>query len=105
MNAFDAEVREGSREIFLEIATLATVTTPGVAPAPGRHAVIDRNAAVTDDYGVVLEHRCEISLLTEEVGQAGRGTLVETTAPIERWQLLEPVMDDGFETRWTAAKA
>ncbi|MHC9036685.1 head-tail joining protein [Cobetia marina] len=81
----------------------ATVTPRGGAPIPTR-IIIDRDATITDDFGIVLESRCEIGVLTEEVGRVDRGTLIDTGKPDDRWTLLEPIGDDGFEQRWTASR-
>jgi hypothetical protein len=104
MSTFDVEVKEGTRQIYQEAGTLATVTPvakPAIIAVP---VILDRNASVTDEYGVVAERRCEVSLLMEDVGDVGRGTLVDTGLPNDRWQLLEPIGNDGFETRWTAGR-
>lgn len=105
MSAFDAEVHEGTREIYQEAGSLVTVTRVAKPAVSGVLAIIDRSVSVTDEYGVVAEHRCEIGLLVEDVGDVGRGTLVDTGQPDDRWQLLEPIGNDGFETRWTASRA
>lgn len=104
MSVFDEEVREDLPAIYQEAGTLATVTPLAKPAITSVRAIIDRNVSVTDDYGVVMEARCEISLLIAEVGDVGRGTLVDTGAPNDRWQLLEPLGDDGMESRWTAAR-
>lgn len=104
MSAFDDEVRQGTREIYQEAGSLASVTPVAKPTIDGVLAIIDRNATVTDEYGIVLEARCEIGLLMEDVGDVGRGTLVDTGQPNDRWQLLEPIGNDGFETRWTASR-
>ena len=84
-----------------DTATVTPLVTPMIS---GVHVIIDRNVSVTDDYGVVMESRCEISLLVEEVGDVGRGALVDTGQPNDQWRLLEPLGSDGIETRWTAGR-
>ncbi|MBB3192050.1 hypothetical protein [Halomonas cerina] len=104
MSAFDDEVRQGTREIYQEAGTLASVTPVAKPTINDVQVILDRSANVTDDYGIVLEARCEVGLLMEDVGDVGRGTLVDTGQPNDRWQLLEPIGNDGFETRWTAGR-
>ncbi|MEM1113275.1 MAG: hypothetical protein AAGI11_15290 [Pseudomonadota bacterium] len=64
--------------------------------------IIDRNVELTDDFGVVFESRCEISLNVLEVGSGERGTIVDTGK--DAWVLLQPIGDDGLESRWTAGR-
>jgi len=104
MSVFDDAIRADLPAIYQEAGTLATVTPLARPAISGVHAIIDRSVSVTDDYGVVMESRCEISLLVEDVGDVGRGALVDTGQPNDRWQLLEPLGNDGIETRWTAAR-
>lgn len=105
MSVFDAEVHEGTREIYQEAGTLVTVTPVAKPAISDVHAIIDRSVSVPDEYGVIAERRCEIGLLVEEVGELGRGALVDTGQPNDRWQLLEPIGHDEVETRWAAGRA
>lgn len=90
---------------FERLGVSANVTHPGQAPLEGARVIIDRNATVTDDFGIVLESRCEIGLEVSQVGEGSRGTLVDILQPAESWRLLEPIGNDGLEDRWTAGRA
>ncbi|MGY3728016.1 MULTISPECIES: hypothetical protein [Cobetia] len=81
----------------------ATVTPRG-GTSISTSIIIDRDATITDDYGIVLESRCEVGVLTEAVGRVERGAVIDTGKPDDRWMLIEPIGDDGFEQRWTATR-
>ena len=90
--------------LFDHLSVPALVTHPGDLSQEAR-IIIDRNATITDEYGAVLESRCEIGLEVCQVGGGDRGTLVDTGKPDDQWRLLEPIGNDGWESRWTAGKA
>lgn len=103
MSVEDIEAAANLR-LFDAMSVPASVT-PVSGQALSARIIIDRDATVTDDYGIVLESRCEIGMLVAEVGDVGRGTLVDTGKPDDAWRLLEPIGNDGHETRWTATRA
>jgi hypothetical protein len=82
----------------------ATYTPPGGSPVPAR-IDIDRSAKVLDDRGIVHEDRCEVSVIVAEVGPGERGAEVDTGRPDDVWVLLEPIGNDGWESRWVASRA
>lgn len=103
MSIEDIEAR-ANRAQFKHVGVDATVTVPGGLSQDTR-ILIDRNAAVYDEYGIAIDSRCEISLFVEDTGDGTRGTLADTGKPGDCWRLLEPIGNDGLESRWTAAKA
>ena len=67
---------------------------------------IDRSALVLDARGIVMEDRCEVGLIVAEVGEGERGAQVVAEAfPTETWVLMEPIGNDGSESRWVATGA
>ena len=81
-----------------------TYRPPGNSVQPAR-IDIDRSAQVLDARGIVMEDRCEISLIVAEVGEGERGAKVAAAAfPGEVWILLEPIGNDGAESRWVATR-
>lgn len=82
----------------------ATYKPPGGLTYPAR-IDIDRSARVMDDRGVLIEDRCEISLIVSEVGEGTRGAKVDTGRTNDAWILQEPIGNDGWESRWIATRA
>jgi hypothetical protein len=81
----------------------ATYTPPGGSPVSTR-IDIDRSAKVLDDRGIVHEDRCEVSVIVAEVGPGERGAAVDTGRPDDAWTLMEPIGNDGAESRWVASR-
>jgi len=104
MSRFAATVARRSAAMMRRLGESAVYTAPGGAPVPVM-ALIDRAVSVPDEYGVIAEYRCEIGLMVSDVGNAARGAVIDTGNPDDRWHLLEPIGNDGFETRWVATKA
>tara|TARA_R110002072_G_scaffold162798_6_gene315058 strand:+ start:1547 stop:1852 length:306 start_codon:yes stop_codon:yes gene_type:complete len=93
---------------LLVAAGFATFGEPVIATPRGGDpistaAIIDRNAEVKDEYGVTVESRIEVELLSADVSGANRGTTVE--ADTDTFQLLSPISDNGKSTRWTATRS
>ena len=105
MNIEDIE-RVANVDHFEHLSVPATVTHPGELSKSTR-VVIDRDVAITDEFGIVMETRCEIGLEMPVAGDGERGSLVKikTQYVDELWKLLEPIGSDGQEARWTAAPA
>lgn len=102
MNIDDIEAA-ANEQLFgaMSIAGSVTLLSGNVVPA---RIIIDRDATITDNFGIVLESRCEIGLLISEVGDVSRGTVVDTGKTDDVWVLLDPIGNDGYETRWTATQ-
>lgn len=82
----------------------ATYTPPGGVSTPV-HIDIDRSAQQLDERGLVMEDRCEISLIVSEIGEGERGARVDTGRSDDAWRLQEPIGNDGWESRWTATRS
>lgn len=84
--------------------TPADYTPPQGETVPTR-IDIDRSAKVIDEQGIVHEDRCEISLIVADTGSGQRGAEIDTGRPDDAWILVEPIGNDGWESRWTAIRA
>lgn len=107
VNALEASA---NRQMFSKLGVQARVMHPD-ADWIDTTVLIDRDAKIAFEDAGVIEGRCEIGLMISEVGTGHRGTLVETESPLdplaalESWRLLEPIGNDGFESRWLATDA
>lgn len=76
--------------------------TPRDGDPVSTSAIIERWAEVADDYGVTVDNRIEVELLSADVPGANRGTVV--AAGSDSFRLLDPITDTGRSTRWVAAR-